>query len=53
VHTKAKRNWQLAYRLAVDFVVAVGAVLRCGDLVFLELLVDELRAADVRPVHAC
>jgi hypothetical protein len=52
---KARQNCQLhtyAYRLAVDFLAAVGAVLGGGDPVFLELLVDELRgAAAVAPIH--
>jgi hypothetical protein len=41
------------YWFAVDFLAAVGAVLRGGDPVFLELLVDELgaAAAAVLPVH--
>ena len=40
-----------AYRFAVELVAAVGAVPGGGDPVFLELGVDELRAADVTPVH--
>jgi hypothetical protein len=45
-------NFTYAYRLAVDFLAAVGAVLGGGDPVFLELLVDELRgAAAVAPIH--
>ena len=45
-------NFRYAYRLAVDFLTAVGAVLGGGDPVFLKLLVDELRgAAAVALIH--
>jgi len=45
-------NFTYAYRLAVDFLTAVGAVLGGGDPVFLKLLVDELRgAAAVALIH--
>lgn len=40
------------YRFAVELVAAAGAVLGRGDPAFLELGVDELRAADVPPIHA-
>lgn len=50
--TKLSASHIHAYRLAVDFLAAVGAVLGGGDPVFLELLVDELRgAAAVAPIH--
>lgn len=48
-YTPRQNEIDNTYWFAVELVAAIGAVPGGGDPVFLELRVDELRAADVTP----